>query len=217
MQPTPPGWYWDPGNRPGLFRWWDGHAWSVELTPDRTDPPPRSPNLPTPDADGRFYAGGLSFPALPEPWRPSPGYPDIDDVHGQELVVGKTPRGPYLAAVFIGGLPASVEYDGDLDAAGMAFANTVLQAYYPHEHPHDSLAPEPASVDDRRAWRLAVPLDVDDPALPFTIEEALIVLVDVGGDGAHPGVLFASLPGVDGVPSTQEIFSSLTVSRPGPD
>lgn len=214
MQPTPPGWYWDPGNRPGLFRWWNGRAWSSELTPDRTDPPPHSPELPAPDADGRFRSGGLSFPALPEPWRPCPGYPDIDDVRGQELVVGKTPRGPYLAAVFIGGLPAFVEHDGDLDGdldgAGMAFANAMLRTYYPHEHPHASLAPEPATVDDRRAWRLAVPLDVDDPALPFTTEEALFVLVDVSDE--RSGVLFASLPGVDGVPSAQEVFGSLSVS-----
>lgn len=211
MQPTPPGWYWDPGNRPGLFRWWDGHAWSGELTPDRNDPPPRQPDLPAPDADGRFRAGGLSFPALPDPWRPCLGYPDIDGVQGQEIVVGKTARGPYLGAIFIGGLPASFEYAGtdDLDAAGLAFAGAMLQTYYPHEHPHASLAPEPATVDGRPAWRLAVPLDVEDPALPFTAEEALFVLVDI--ENARPGVLFASLPGVDGVPNVGEVFADLSV------
>ncbi|WP_206051088.1 DUF2510 domain-containing protein [Nocardioides speluncae] len=215
MQPTPPGWYWDPGNRPGLFRWWDGHAWSGELTPDRNDPPPHPPDLPAPDVDGRYRAGGLSVPALPDPWRPCPGYPDIDGVQGQEVVVGKTPRGPYLGAIFIGGLPASTEYAGHLDTAGLAFADAMLHTYYPHERPHDALAPEPATVDGHAAWRLAVPLDVDDPALSFTTEEALFVLVDV--DAARPGVLFASLPGVAGVPSADEVFTSLTVSRAASD
>ena len=67
MQPTPPGWYWDPGNRPGLFRWWDGHAWSEFLSANRSREAPAPLDLPTPTEDGRLSAGGLSVPVLPEP------------------------------------------------------------------------------------------------------------------------------------------------------
>ncbi len=208
MQPTPPGWYWDPDNRPGLFRWWDGHGWGPELTARWSDPPPHPPRLPIPDDDGRHRSAGLSFPELPAPWVPCPGYPDLDDVRGQELVVGKTPRGPYVGAVFIGGLPDSYGYDGALDAAGMKFADTMLHTYYPHERPHTDLAPEQLEVAGREAWRLVVPLDIDDANLEFTEETALFQLVALDG---HAGVLFASLPAVSGVPSADEVFSALAV------
>lgn len=34
------GWYPDPGGQPGLFRYWDGRAWSVGTTADPRTPPP---------------------------------------------------------------------------------------------------------------------------------------------------------------------------------
>ena len=34
MQPTQPGWYWDPKGMPNLFRWWDGEQWTGEDRPD---------------------------------------------------------------------------------------------------------------------------------------------------------------------------------------
>lgn len=210
MQPTPPGWFWDPGNRPGLFRWWDGHDWGPELTARWSDPPPHPPVLPVPGDDGRHHAGGLSFPVLPEPWRPCPGYPAIDEVHGQEIVVGKTPRGPYVGAVFVGALPGppGSRDEAQLGVAGMAFADAMLHTYYPHEHPHAGLEPETTTRDGRPAWRLVVPLDIDDPALDFAEEDAVFELVALGD---NVGVLFASLPRVDGVPSVDEVLADLRV------
>jgi hypothetical protein len=35
-----PGWYPDPGNAPGQYRYWDGHAWSELLSPTPYAPPP---------------------------------------------------------------------------------------------------------------------------------------------------------------------------------
>jgi hypothetical protein len=210
MQPTPPGWYWDPGNRPGLFRWWDGHDWGPELTARWADPPPHAPRLPVPDADGRHRSAGLSFPVLPDSWVPCPGYPDLDDVHGQEIVVGTTPRGPYVGAVFLGGLPASYGYagSGTLAAAGEKFADAMLHSYYPHEHPHAGLEPETLDVAGRAAWRLVVPLDIEDDHLDLTEETALFQLI---GFDDHAGVLFASLPTVAGVPSASEVLAALAV------
>ena len=107
MQPTPPGWYWDPGNRPGLYRWWDGRSWHETLSADPRAAAPAPLDLPTPDAAGRLTGGGLAVPLLAEPWAPCPPYPEgIEQVAGQSTEVGRTPRGPYLAAVFVGMLAA---------------------------------------------------------------------------------------------------------------
>lgn len=47
-----PGWYPDPGGQPGMFRYWDGAAWSAALSQTPTAPPPGTgighPNAPTP-------------------------------------------------------------------------------------------------------------------------------------------------------------------------
>lgn len=38
-----PGWYPDPGGRPGHYRSWDGHAWAPTTTPDPSGGPPAGP------------------------------------------------------------------------------------------------------------------------------------------------------------------------------
>lgn len=205
MQPTPPGWYWDPGNRPGLFRWWDGHRWSEALSADRKAAAPAPLELPTAGPDGRLSGGGLSVPLLPEPWRPCPPYPaQLEGAAGQELVVGSTPRGPYLAVVFVGWLTAELS-GPDLAQSAVALAETMLGTYYPHERPRAALEPSPVNVGGRPASRLVVPMEVDDVNLVFTAETALFVLVDVGAPA--PGVLFASLPAVEQVPSADDVLA----------
>lgn len=209
MQPTPPGWYWDPGNRPGLFRWWDGHRWSEALSADRKAQPPAPLELPTPGPDGRLAGGGLSLPLLPEPWRPCPPYPShLESAAGQELVVGSTPRGPYLAVVFAGWLTADLS-GPDLAQSAVALADAMLRTYYPHERPRAALEPAAVDVGGRPASRLVVPMEVDDAHLDFTAETALFVLVDAGA--AAPGVLFASLPAVEHVPSADDVLALVQV------
>lgn len=208
VQPTPPGWYWDPGNRPGLFRWWDGREWTESLSARWDEPPPHVSAYPAPDDDGYFRTAGLAVPALPDPWRACPVYPDIDEGRAQEVVVGKTARGPYVGAVCIGRLPDRFAGDG-LAAAGAAFADEVLDTFYPHEKPHAGLDPHEEQVLGRPAWTLVVPLDIDDPSLEFAEEDALFVVVETDG-GA--GVLFASLPRVNGVPSVEEVRGGLRLA-----
>ncbi len=136
MQPTEPGWYWDPQGMPNLFRWWDGEGWTDHVSPIRNVGPPAEASGPAPSEDGRFHAGGLSCAALPEPWTWCPDYPHLDDAIGQQVVVGHTPRGNYIGCVFIGALPD--EYLGDdLDAMGTAFSSAMLDTFYPAEKPHD--------------------------------------------------------------------------------
>jgi hypothetical protein len=207
MQPTPPGWYWDPGNRPGLYRWWDGRSWHEALSANPRAPAPVAADLPTPD-DGRLVGGGLAVPLLPEPWAPCPPYPEgLEQVAGQSTVVGRTPRGPYLAAVFVGVLAAD-RSTGDLDADGRALADFLLHTYYPHERAIGPLDPVSATLAGRPAWQLVLPLTVDDPALDFTGETFVLALADRAG--GPPAALFASLPAAAEVPAASALLGSVT-------
>lgn len=205
MQPLAPGWYWDPRGQPGMFRWWNGHDWTDHLSVRRDIGPPEAVERAEP-VDGRYVAGGLSFPML-DGWEPCPGYPHMRGVQGQQLVVGKTPRGPYVGVVFVGGLP---DQAGDLAEHGMAFADEVLHTYYPHERPHAGLEPHTEPVLGRPGWVLVVPLDVDDPALDFTQEDAVFAVVDTDEGRA---VLFASLPRTgELVPTPDEVLGLLALA-----
>ena len=209
MQPTQPGWYWDPKGMPGLFRWWDGEEWTDHISTIRNvGPPVDAPTL-APSPDGRFHAGGLSYAALPEPWQWSPDYPHLEDAIGQQVVVGHTPRGNYIGGVFIGGLPD--KYGGDdLGARGTAFSSDMLDTFYPAEKPHHEPQPETGDLDGHATWQWVVPLDVKDDHLGFPREDAVFVLVDLP---ERPGVLYASLPDVPDVamPTADELIADLRI------
>ena len=210
MQPTPPGWYLDPYGRPQLWRWFTGRVFTDHVSADPRVPPPTPIPVLAPDEDDRVHGGGLSFPVLPEPWRPAPPYLDADDEVGQELVVAPSGRGPYVACVFLAALPARFPYAGpdDLATVGPALTDELLRTYYPHEHPtaREELT---ADVDGRPAWRAEVELAIDDVLLPFEREDALVVVVD-RGDGTA-GMTYASLPGVPPVPSVADVLDRLRV------
>lgn len=111
-------------------------------------------------------------------------------------MVGKTPRGPYVAAVFVGA-PAD-DAETDLEAARVGLAESILQAYYPHERPRGDLDPALIEVGGQPACRIVVSLDIDDPNLDIGSETAVFVLVDLGG--GTRGVLDAGLPEAEHVP-----------------
>ena len=48
-----PGWYPDPGGQQGMFRYWDGSAWTHQLSPD-----------PASGAPGKGTPGGGKNPAM---------------------------------------------------------------------------------------------------------------------------------------------------------
>jgi hypothetical protein len=145
---------------------------------------------------------------LPEPWRPAPPYLDATDEVGQELVVAPSGRGPYVACVFLAVLPDRFSYAGpdDLGNAGPACTDELLKTYYPHEHPtaREVFTDE---VDGRPAWRTEVALDIDDEHLSFTREDAVVLLVD-RGDGSA-GLLYASLPVLEQVPTVAEVLAQV--------
>jgi hypothetical protein len=205
VQPTPPGWYLDPYGRPQLWRWFTGRVWTEWVSADPRVPPPTPQPVLAPDDAGRVHAGGLSVPALGDPWRAAPPYLDLEDEIGQELVVAASGRGPYVACVFLGRLPDRFGYAGpdDLEVAGTALADDLIRLYYPHGHPHERVVvTEP--LDGRPSWRTEVALDIEDEHLDFEREDALIALVD-RGDGTA-GVLYASLPVREPVPAPAEVL-----------
>ncbi len=209
MQPTQPGWYWDPNGMPNLFRWWDGEQWTDHVSPIRNVGPPEDrPTMPPAD-DGRYHAGRLSCAALPEPWTWCPDYPHLEDAVGQQVVVGHTPRGDYIGCVFIGRLPD--EYLGDsLDDMGTAFSTAMLGTFYAHETPREHADPASGMLGTHETWRLVVPLDVKDDHLGFAREDAVFLLVDLDD---RPGVLYASLPDVPDVamPTADGLVADLRV------
>ena len=209
MQPTQPGWYWDPKGMPNLFRWWDGEEWTDHVSVIRNVGPPIDTPTLAPSPDGRFHAGGLSCAALSAPWKWSPDYPHIDDAIGQQVVVGHTPRGDYIGCVFIGRVPDE-HLGADLGATGEAFSAAILSTFYPAEMPHDTPTPETGELQGHDTWRLVVPLDVMDDHLGFAREVAVFVLVDLDD---RPGVLYASLPDVPDVamPSPDELIDDLAI------
>jgi hypothetical protein len=211
MQPTHAGWYWDPTGRPGLFRWWDGVAWTRHVTPDRTDPPPQPLALVDPDVDGILWSGDLGFPALPEPWRQCPAYPGFGNAVAQERGVGRTTRGEYDALVVLGSVPERFGSDS-CQALGEALCQEILDTFYPAERPAGAPSGRSLDVGGQDAWRIDVSLDVADSALEFQTEDLLLVVVE---RAAGAQVLYASLPAVDGVPSSDEIAAMIR-TRPAP-
>ena len=207
MQPTQPGWYWDPQGMPNLFRWWDGEVWTGHVSPIRNVGPPEE-SLPIPPGDdGRYHAGGLSCLARPDPWTWSPDYPHLVDAAGQQVVVGHTPRGDYIGGIFIGGLPDEYFADG-LEAMGAAFSAAMLDTFYAHETPREHPTPTSGQLDGHSTWTQVVPLDVKDDHLGFAREDAVFVLVATDG---RPSVLYASLPDVPDVamPTADELIDDL--------
>ncbi|MGH3647228.1 MAG: hypothetical protein ACRDTM_08630 [Micromonosporaceae bacterium] len=124
--------------------------------------------------------------------------------------MGKTPRGPYIAGIFIGGLPARFGYAGpdDLDRVGRAFAGEMLETYYPHESPRGSLEPVVRTLDGHQSWHAALALEVDDSNLGFGREEAAFAVVDFGERAA---AFYASLPDVEKVPTAATATRDLHV------
>lgn len=79
------GWHPDPGGAPGMFRYWDGSAWSSALSPNPYAPPPVPPAMPGaeipagPGASTGWGNGGAGTPGASAPSGSQP----IQLGHGQ--------------------------------------------------------------------------------------------------------------------------------------
>lgn len=206
MQPLQSGWYWDPEGTPHLFRWWDGRTWTPYLTvrPD-SGPPPAAAALA--EADGVIRGGGLVLPA-PEDWRPCPVYAEaITGGMGRERVIGRAARGRYIAAILAGHAAESALTDPAPASVCRRVASDVLGTFYPEATILEERDVGTIDVGGAACAIIAVALDVHDTMLdPFT--EDVIVLVRPADP---PGLLVASLPRTAGIPSADEVLSSLAL------
>jgi Protein of unknown function (DUF2510) len=91
-----PGWYPDPGGGQGLFRYWDGKAWSAAVSPNPSAPPPRQglPGPGTPQQSAQPYGQGGQ-----PPYGQSPYGQDYGSAYAnyQELEKKKSPIGWWIA------------------------------------------------------------------------------------------------------------------------
>jgi Protein of unknown function (DUF2510) len=90
-----PGWYPDPGGGQGLFRYWDGKAWSAATSPNPSAPPPSQGLIGgTPEQSGQLYGQG-GQPAYGR----SPYGQDYGSAYAnyQELEKQKSPIGWWIA------------------------------------------------------------------------------------------------------------------------
>jgi Protein of unknown function (DUF2510) len=120
-----PGWYPDPGGGQGLFRYWDGRAWSAAVSPHPSAPPPAQGLVgggTAPQGDNPSGQGGQ--PAYGQ----SPYGQDYDSgayANYQELQKKKSPLGWWIAGgalviviVVIAVLAVRAVTDGDTGTTG---------------------------------------------------------------------------------------------------
>lgn len=68
------GWYPDPGGGQGLYRYWDGRAWSAATSPNPSSPPP---------PQGLVGGSGQATPGQPTAGQPAGGQPFGSQPYGQ--------------------------------------------------------------------------------------------------------------------------------------
>jgi hypothetical protein len=99
-----PGWYPDPGGGQGLFRYWDGKAWSAAVSPNPSAPPPGQGLVSggTPQQGGPAY-GQQDSQAYGQGGQPTYGQSPYGQDYGsaytnyQELEKKKSPIGWWIA------------------------------------------------------------------------------------------------------------------------
>jgi hypothetical protein len=159
----------------------------------------------TPGDDGLLHTDVLAFPELDEPWRQCPAYSGFASAVGQERLVGRTARGEYDAVVVIGSTPERLAALVPTDVA-TALCDEIVRTFYPSAEPVDPPQTREVEVDGRQAVRLDVELRVHDPALDFGTEQVLLVVVPADGPA---GLLYASLPAVEGVLTPDDVVGRL--------
>jgi hypothetical protein len=143
-----PGWYPDPGGAQGLFRYWDGKAWSAAVSPNPSAPPP-SQGLTgggTPQQGGQPYQQGGQ--PRHEQSRYSQNY-GTAYTNYQELQKKKSPVGWWIAA---GALVIAITVVAVLAIRGVTGGDTgttggpVTQPSQDACPPQNTASPEPGAI-----------------------------------------------------------------------
>ena len=91
---TQAGWYPDPGGQHGMFRWWDGRAWTTHITPNQFSPAPGAPAPGTmPIREAQASTGQTPY-----------SYTEIEQRSSK--------KGPVLAIALVGLLVAGLIFGG---------------------------------------------------------------------------------------------------------
>jgi hypothetical protein len=147
-----PGWYPDPGGGHGLFRYWDGKAWSAATSPNPSAPPPSQGLV----GGGTPQQGGQSYGQGAQPYgqggQPAYGQLPYGQDYGsayanyQELQKKKSPIGWWIAGaalviviVVVAVLAVRAVTGGDTGATGGGPAGQPSQDVCP---PKDTASPE---------------------------------------------------------------------------
>jgi hypothetical protein len=140
-----PGWYPDPGGGQGLFRYWDGKAWSAATSPNPSAPPPSQGLVSggTPQQGGQSYGQGgqPAYGQLPYGQDYGSAYANY-----QELQKKKSPIGWWIAGaalviviVVVAVLAIRAVTGGDTGTTGGGPVGQASQDVCP---PEDSASPE---------------------------------------------------------------------------
>jgi hypothetical protein len=102
-----PGWYPDPAGQAGLFRYWDGQAWSEQLSPTPYSPPPAGPGPAAPytPADQKPSSTAAGSGGIGQPTQASAGAASGYAGTGQGYASGNPAAGPNYAAAPHGAAP----------------------------------------------------------------------------------------------------------------
>ncbi|REE95817.1 DUF2510 domain-containing protein [Thermomonospora umbrina] len=173
-------------------------------------------------------ASGVSYAQLGAPWRPQTVDPNgrfattYGFSRGQIAVVQNDYNGQseYLASVYSGRLPSSVEYGGpeDLASAVTAFAKTIETEPEPNgsypSHTREDLEADDLEISDHKAYFTKFRLDFPQAQARgwnFRSETVTFVLIDQGS-GTRPSVVWITIP--DSHPNggdLDQLFESIKV------
>jgi hypothetical protein len=149
-----PGWYPDPGGGQGLFRYWDGKAWSAATSPNPSAPPPSQGLVGggTPQQGGQPYGQSGAY------GQSAHGQGDRSDAYAnyQELRKRKSPIGWWIAGaalliviIVVAVLAIRAVTGGDTGTTGGGPVGQPSQDFCPPENTASPDAPVSHPADGR--------------------------------------------------------------------
>ena len=149
-----PGWYPDPGGGQGLFRYWDGRAWSAAVSPNPSAPPPSQGLV----AGGTPQQGGQPYGQSGPYGQSAPGqlYGSNAYANYQELRKRKSPIGWWIAGaalliiiIVVAVLAIRAVTGGDTGTTGGRPVGQPSQDFCPPENTASPDAPVSHPADGR--------------------------------------------------------------------